>query len=135
MTEVVDMINQEVLTLTRIPVDAIDLKLNTYHTYWLEHWRKCRVLGRKSIELLPYAMWWLQQHRQRSELPNQTVVWNKSFTYRVHLGKPSLEWMVAVFSDRPGVKRQCLIPHLRANEPNELLVFERGPEWKNRAHN
>jgi predicted nucleotidyltransferase len=133
MEEAVRWIKEDVLVLTRVPIDTIDLQLNTHHTLKLEYWQKCGVMGRKSIELLPYAMWWLQQYRQRSQPPHQTEVWSESWTHRVDLGKPSLEQMMWIFGERPRVRRQCLIPHLRAHEPNELLVFERGPQWKNRT--
>ena len=133
MEKAVRWVKEGVLVLTRVPIDTIDLQLNAYHTRWLEHWCKCQVLGRKSMELLPYAIWWLQQNRQRSQAPQQTGVWSESWTHRVELGKPSLEKMMRTFTERPSVKRQCLIPHFRAREPNELLVFERGPNWRKRT--
>jgi hypothetical protein len=133
MEKAVRWVNEGALVLTRAPIDTIDLQLNAYHTHWLGHWRKCQVMGRKSMELLPYAMWWLQQNRQRSQVPQQTEVWSKSWTHRVDLGKPSLDQMMSIFEERSRVKRQCLIPHFRAREPNELLVFERGPNWRKRT--
>jgi len=133
MEKAVQWLNEGVLVLTRVPVATIVLQLNAYHTHWLEHWRKCPWIGRKTIELTPYAMWWLQQHRQQSQCPHQAEVWSKSHTHRVDLGKPSLGKMMWIFDERPRVRRQCLIPSFRAREPNELLVFERGPNWRKRT--
>jgi predicted nucleotidyltransferase len=133
MDDVVRWIDEGALVLTRVSIDSIDLQLNDYHEHWLEHWRKCKVMGQKSMQLLPYAMWWLQQDRQRSQVPHQTEVLSESHTHRVDVGKPSLGQMMWVFEKWPRIKRQCLIPHFRAREPNELLVFERGPRWKNRT--
>ena len=133
MDDVVRWIDEGALVLTRVSIDSIDLQLNDYREHWLEHWRKCKVMGQKSMQLLPYAMWWLQQDRQRSQVPHQTEVLSESHTHRVDVGKPSLGQMMWVFEKWPRIKRQCLIPHFRAREPNELLVFERGPRWKNRT--
>lgn len=133
MEKVVQWVHEGALVLTRLPVDGIDLQLNAYHVHWLEHWRTCPWIGRGTIALMPYAMWWLQQHRQRSQCPHQAEVWSKSHTHRVDLGKPSLGRMVGLFEEFPRIKRQCLIPHFRAREPNELLVFERGPTWRKRS--
>jgi hypothetical protein len=82
------------------------------------------------MKLLAYAMWWLQRHRQESSVPDsRCVVWSKADTHRVHLGRPSLDWMLGVFRGSPQVKRQCLIPHLKSGGPNELLIFERSERW------
>jgi len=130
MERVVEMIDRGELLLTRITVDEIDCKLNTYHEHWLNRWTRCEVMGKKSMETLPYAMWWLQQYRQHSDLPNRTEIWSKSRTHRLEVGRPSLFRMRRIFENFPKVKRQCLIPHFKSRDANELLVFERGPNWK-----
>jgi predicted nucleotidyltransferase len=131
MERVVEMVADGRLTLTRVPVVDIDLSsLNAHHKHWLDWWTQCKVMGRKSLELLPYGMWWLQQHRQRAGCPHQLEMYSKSGTHRVHLGRPSLGWMLGVFSSRPRLQLQCLIPHLSGTDPNELLAFERGPKWE-----
>ncbi len=132
MEKVVQWINRGVLILTRVPFEAIDIQLA--YTYCSEFRWNCRLsLGRESIKILPYAMWWLRQHRQwpgRKE--GRIELWSKSWTHRVDVGKPSLSKMMWIFEESPKIRRQCLIPHLRTREPNDLLVFERGPQWKNR---
>jgi hypothetical protein len=130
MEEVVEMIENGRLSLTGVPIAAIDCaSLNAQHSHWLDWWSRCRVMGQKSLELLPYGMWWLQQHQQRAEPPHQMEMYSQSGTHRVHFGRPSLGWMLRVFESRRQVRRQCLIPHLARTEPNELLVFERGTSW------
>jgi len=93
MEKAIRWVGGGVLALTRVPADEIDLQLNAYHTHWLEHWRKCQVMGQKSMELLPYAMWWFQQYRQRSPVPHQTEVLSKSRTHRVDTtSSPGPRW-------------------------------------------
>jgi hypothetical protein len=130
MEHTVEMVRNEELVLTRLPIDCIDCKLNAYHSHWLDWWTQCKVMGKDSLKLLAYAMWWLQLHRQKSDVPDsQCVVWSKSRTHRVHLGRPSLGGMLWQFRCPAKVRRQCLIPHLKSGQPNELLVFERGMNW------
>jgi predicted nucleotidyltransferase len=129
MEEVVAMVAEQQLMLTRLPIGDIIPNLNATNTHWLEHWRRCEVLGKKSLELLPYAMWWFEQHRQECSPPHQCVMWSRSYTHRADLGRPSLGRMLYVFQERAQVRRQCLIPHIKRGEPNELLVFERGACW------
>jgi hypothetical protein len=130
MERTVELIRKEELVLTRIAINSIDCQLSAYHSHWLAWWTQCKIMGKDSMKLLPYAMWWLQRHRQQSGLPDsQCVVWSKTGTHRVHLGRPSLGWMIGEFHCSSKVKRQCLIPHLKTGQPNELLVFERGKKW------
>ncbi len=132
MEEVVGMIADGRLLFERLPVDNVRCKLNGYHTRWLRVWTDCQVMGVKSMETLPYAMWWLEQHRQRCDVPNRTEILSKRKTHRLEVGKPSLGWMLGVFKSNPKIVRQCLIPHFRVKGPNELLTFERGPNWQNK---
>lgn len=75
MERVVEMIEREMLTLTRIPIDSITLKLGPYHRRFLEHWTtNCQVMGRKSLETLPYVMWWFEQNHDQCMVPNRTEV-------------------------------------------------------------
>lgn len=131
MERIVEMVEKEMLT--RIPIDSITLKLGPYHQRFLEHWTvNCQVMGRKSLETLPYIMWWFEQNRDQCMVPHRTEAWNRKFTLRCEVGKPSLGWMLGRFAAHPKLKRQCLIPHFKRSGPNELLVFERGPRWEER---
>jgi hypothetical protein len=129
MEHTVELLRNEELALTRIPIENIDCQLNEYHAHWLARCTDCMIMGKDSTKLLSYAMWWLEQHRQKSEVPDSLVIWSKSRTHRVHLGRPSLRWMLAQFKHSTKLKRQCLIPHIKARQLNELLIFERGKNW------
>lgn len=129
MEAVVEMIELQRLAFMRLPVESIDLKMSASNQHWLDHWTMCKVMGAKSMETLPYAMWWLQQDRQVCEVPDRTEIYSKSRTHRLEVGKPSLRWMLWRFIQKPKLKRQCLIPHFKVKGPNELLVFERGATW------
>jgi hypothetical protein len=132
MNEVVEMVECQRLTLARIPADSIDCQLNAYHARKLAVWGCLR--GKQMNATLRYAMWWFQQHRQHCDVPDhECVAWSKSRTHRAHLGRPAIAWMVAEFKRRPNLKRQCLIPYFKRQGPNELLVFQRGPEWNSSA--
>ena len=131
MTETMKLIEEEILSFTRVPLNEIDAPLNAYHAQQLERWREIGFIGKKSLEILPFAVLrWLQQHRQFAGVPHQLELYSESRTHRVHLGQPSLTWMIGVFQARPKVRRQCLLPHLSKDEPNDLLIFERGPKWR-----
>jgi len=130
MNDVMEMLADGRLLLARIAIDHLELALDTDHAHWLAHWTKCKVLGKESIKTLPYAMYWLQTHRQRCNVPNRTEILSQSRTHRVEVGRPSLARMLYVFESHPNVKCQCLIPHFKKAGPNELLVFDRGPNWR-----
>jgi len=129
MDETVQMVRNDELAFTRISMDGIECRLNADHTRQVERWTALGAMGKNSLRILPYGLWWFEQHRQKAYSPNQLEIFSKSNTHRVHLGRPSLGWMVGNFLHSAKLKRQCLIPHLKKGEPNELLVFERGVHW------
>lgn len=130
MNDVMEMLADGRLRLTRIAFDHLEPALDSDHARWLVHWTKCKVLGKESMKLLPYVMQWFQTHQERCAVPNRTEIWSQSQTHRVEVGRPSLARMLHVFESHPKVERQCLIPHFKKAGPNELLVFERGPDWR-----
>lgn len=129
MQRVTKMIADGALLFERIPVASIALDLTPENTQIVEETREYRLMGKKSLEVLPYALWWLQHEGVEVLDTDRTVVWGESFTRRVEIGRPSLEWMLGVFRERREVKRQCLIPHFKRSGPNDLLVFEPGSAW------
>lgn len=130
MEKVVGMIADDSLLFGRISLDKVPNKLNDYHLRKLSLWTTCKVMGVESMKTLPFAMWWLEQHRQLCDVPNRTEILSQKRTHRLEVGKPSLGWMLHKFMSDPRIVRQCLIPHLRSKGPNELLTFERGPNWQ-----
>lgn len=129
MEKVVGMIADGRLLFERISIDKVPNKLNDYHLRKLSWWTTCKVMGLKSTKTLPFAMWWLEQHRQFSDVPNRTEIMSLERTHRLEVGKPSLGRMLHEFMSNSLLVRQCLIPHLRFKGPHELLTFERGPNW------
>ena len=52
-------------------------------------------------------------------------------SHRVHMGKISLHKMLCwLFHPFHPSSKVCLIPHIRRNQPNEYLIFQRGARWK-----
>lgn len=133
MEKTVEAIESGVLTFTRIPMDDLDIKLDANHQQWIERWRSVDRLGKKSTELLPYAMWWLQRHRQRRYFPYRTTICSQNGSHRVQLGRLSFHDMLCCFEKRDTLKRQCLIAHRLSSGQNDLLCFERGPNWADRS--
>ncbi len=132
MEKVVGMIADDRLLFERISIDKVPNKLNDYHLRKLSLWTTCKVMGVDSMKTLPFAMGWLEQHRQLCDVPNRTEILSQKKTHRLEVGKPSLGWMLHVFMSDPRIVRQCLIPHLRSKGPNELLTLERGPDWQDK---
>jgi predicted nucleotidyltransferase len=133
MEAVTELLASGQLVLTRIPVSQIDPKVSTRHQHWIDHWSKANCLGKETCKLLPYALWWLERHRQRleREKPNWSISAGSISigAYRVLMGFPSLHGMQAALQ-RASTKQVCLIPRFKKAGLNELLVFERGPNWR-----
>jgi hypothetical protein len=130
MNIVMMLISTQKLTVEHISVEDVELNLDADHARQLARWKESQIVGKKSMEILPYALYWLQQHGHQAGFPNRTDIPSEDFTHRVEIGKPCLRMMAHTFRARPKVKRQALIPHLKKGGPNEILVFERGPKWK-----
>lgn len=127
MKEVMAMIADGRLTFTRIPIGSIACPLTSDHQVWLDRHNQG---GRsKFSEVVPYALQWLQTHRQGLKQVEGNVMCSRLLTHRVEVGRPSLRRMVYQFTVHEKVQRQCLIPYFKKAGPNELLVFERGPNW------
>ena len=133
MEAVTELLSSGQLVLTSIPVSQIDPKVSAWHQHWIEHWSRANRVGKETRKLVPYAFWWLERHRQRfdGEKPGcgMDAASVSTRAYRVLMGSPSLHGMQAALQ-RAGTKQVCLIPHLKKAGPNELLIFERGPNWK-----
>ncbi len=129
MERVLDMLDREELSLTRLHVPGIDAKLNPYHSHWLSCWTECQIVDAQSLPLVRLSLWWLQQHQQTAEVPQQAEIWSKMRTHRVNYGRPSLARLLNAFDRLPNLKKQCLVVPPRGSEANDLLIFERGPNW------
>ncbi len=133
MKAVTELLASGQLALTRIPVSQTDPKVSAWHQHWIDHWSRANSFGKETRKLLPYAFWWLERHRQR--LDREQHNWSIDAAsisigaYDVLMGSPSLHRMQAALQ-HAGTKQVCLIPHFKKSGPNELLVFERGPDWR-----
>ncbi|MHB1033376.1 MAG: nucleotidyltransferase domain-containing protein [Pirellulales bacterium] len=130
MQEVVDLIAAGEVLLTRIPVAELDLKLDLRHEAQLGLWKERKLLGKELARTMPYALRWLESCGERCGSSPRTEVWSKTKSHRVEMGRPSLAEMLFLFRTKPKLQRQCLIPYFKQAGPNKLLVFERGPAWK-----
>ncbi len=122
MEQVVAMVQRRILALKRIALEHINPSE--------PRMPKSVRLARRTAQIYPYALWWLRRHRQIPDSHQQCEIVSKSGTHRVHLGRIGLAWMLQSFCEQPRLKRQCLIPHIRKSQPNELFVFQRGSRWR-----
>ncbi|MFO0811636.1 MAG: nucleotidyltransferase domain-containing protein [Gemmatales bacterium] len=118
------------LILTRIPLDTLEGDEfqpppgSLPDEYFLSNW------GVKAKKCYPYACAWLtSQQSNRILITHQCELFDDLFQYRVQLGKLNLLKMNRLF-DRVTLRKQCLIPFFKRGSARELLVFERGPQWK-----
>jgi predicted nucleotidyltransferase len=130
MQEVVEMIAAKELLLTHVPVAEFDVKLDLRHEAQLGLWKERKWLGKELARTMPYALKWLESCGQRCGSSPRTEVWSKTKSHRAEMGRPSLAEMLFLFRTKRKLQRQCLIPYFKQAGPNELLVFERGPAWK-----
>jgi hypothetical protein len=100
------------------------------HRRLLELWAKNNQGGRQLLQTLPYALAWLRSHGRRCRMVPKTELWDCGRRHRVEMGRPSLGVMLYQFTVEKKLQRQCLIPYFKKAGANELLVFERGPNWQ-----
>jgi predicted nucleotidyltransferase len=74
----------------------------------------------------------LNKIAKKCDVPQGTEIWSQKHNHLVDVGRPSLRRMIWHFERLPKLKRQCLIPHFKKGQPNDLLHFERGPNWADR---
>jgi hypothetical protein len=122
------------LVLRRIPMESIDHNLEPAFQHWLDHWLRCRVMGDKSLALLPYGIWWLQQHMPapistRSEdltfWIHRTILSSNDKRLYVSFGRPGFGGALRL-AGKSVDRKICLIPHWKKGQPNELLEFTPG---------
>jgi len=132
MEAAVKMVREHQLVLTRLSMSDIKLALNQSNSDRLNHLVVGAAIGRASAKVWPFGLWWLEQEGQAwgRNHSDKTEFYSEGRTHRVHLGRPSLRWMMGLFEHDPNVEKQCLICHIKRDEPNELLIFERGPNFE-----
>jgi predicted nucleotidyltransferase len=131
MVNVSEAISQGFLKFTRIDAEKVEPNLNPLYQHWYDWWVRSKVMGKNSMKLLRYGMWWLQeqpgQARRRPNPPQHDgTMYSHDRKYVVYFGNPPL---YAVYQVCHGDRRNvgaCLIPHFRREEPSEMFVFEQG---------
>jgi predicted nucleotidyltransferase len=131
MVNVTGAISQGFLKLTRIEAQKVEPTLNPLYQQWYDWWVRCKVMGKRSMKLLPYGMWWLQeqpgQALQRPEPPrHDCTMCSEDRKYVVYFGNPPLYAVYHVCHANHPMVRACLIPHFKRGESNEIFVFEQG---------
>jgi predicted nucleotidyltransferase len=131
MELLVDAIKHDELSLTRIPIESLP-KLNRKNTDRAQWFLKCGHMGKQSAKLLPLAFAWLQSCRQPVDDvdPHSLSAWSKSKTHRIEFGKPNLWHAVWYLRHSTKLKRIAFVAHLKKDEPNEILIFEPGKNWR-----
>jgi hypothetical protein len=131
MVNVTEAISQGFLKMTRIDAQKVEPNLNPLYQHWYDWWVHCKVMGRNSMKLLPFGMWWLQEQPgqacQQPEPPrHDCTMYSKDLKYVVYFGTPPLYAVYEVCHGAHRIVRACLIPHFKRGEPSEIFVFEQG---------
>lgn len=128
--KITDMLENRELHLERILISNIDPRLKPGLQQWYVHWCACGLLGKKAQEVAPFALSWLQSHGVKDVKPGGPCeFYDRTRHYRVQIGRLHLYEMVWSFRRFKSLKSQCLVPHIKRGQVNELLVFRRGPRW------
>jgi len=134
LPETVNMVASGRLTLTRIP-------LQKFHAAWLDE-VSLRRLDRLAAQdpkdivrraLVPYVLLWFgwqQETDVRFVGSPMFEAWNDSDTLCIQMGRPSLARMIVLFFMEKSVEAQAMLPDLTGGGNDEMLVFQRGPNWK-----
>lgn len=130
--KIVDGIAHKELSLTRFPVESLTARLTPQHKLLLEHWQRSKAVGKDSMKLLPFILVYFQTLRQRATYIDgggELSISNTTHSTLVQIGKPRLWHAVYYLRRNKKLKRVAFFLHLKRDEPNEVLVFERGENW------
>jgi hypothetical protein len=130
MVNVSEAITGGFLKLTKIDAATVEPRLNPIYQRWQDHWVHCEVMGKNSLKLLQYGMWWMQQQRGQNVTPpyppHQCVMTSEDGNYAVYFGSPPLHAVYELLRETNRRARICLIPHFKRDQVNELFIFQRG---------
>jgi hypothetical protein len=126
--KVIALLKKEQLKLNRIALDTVRIDLTPEHQ---KKFHEYSVLStnRRNVPIIPYALVWLQQHNETADFFRKNVIRSLSETHVITVGRPSLGVMLEVFERDSKMVRQCFIPEIKKRDNNEMLIFERGPDW------
>lgn len=136
MHSVMKMLQSDDLKMEKIPVDLKNDSPPILHDpdnqRLIRVNEKCRSRTRvKHAQILRHGLWWFERESQSvmEDAWFETMVFSKSQTHLLLLGKPPVPVIRIVFSKHPNVQKVCLIPTFHAQKENAIYVFERGPQW------
>jgi hypothetical protein len=135
MEELENQLKAGTLVMRRIPLNEIVPTLHPVLQHFHDRWVQRREMGKDSLNVLRYGLWWLQQHVVVPETICDEVdfpiavqkgsLWTTDGRLAVSLGRPFL--MAALeLAGKVEDKKVCLIPAWKARQPNELLEFAPG---------
>ena len=80
MDVVARLLQKQALLLNRIEAESIEPVLSPYHAKKLL--LSTHVIGQKSLEIVPFALWWLEQNNQQFEsIARKLVFWSSDRTH------------------------------------------------------
>lgn len=131
MEEITGLVQSGQIQLTRIPVDQIRPNLLPYFEALLARKREYSypAMGKDTMAVLPYAFWWLGRKQVIDPSFDRNWILDPYGRFEVQIGRLYFHRVIHLFHDAR-MRQQCLIPHFKKTEPNELLVFARGKQWK-----
>ena len=125
---ITDLLDRKELTLTRMELEqgqpVLKKKLADRYRYWIEF----KMMGRKSLECLPFALGWLQTEGARDFMDGRGL-WAHNWKVVITIGNLSPDNILYRFQTNSKLKKQAHILHFNRSRPREILVFERGPNW------
>jgi hypothetical protein len=129
---IVEAIAHDEIRLTRISLDQLPSSLNKQNRELFANWQRTGAVGKESMKLLPYVLAYFQTIRQQADYIDggELSIWSRTFSTLVQFGKPRLWHAVYYLRRNAKLKRVAFLLHLKQAEPNEVLVFERGANWK-----
>ncbi len=130
VTRIFQSLARRELELSRATIEGIQVQLTPRNQQLLDQWLRSGLPGEKLAQLAPLGVYWLQKAGEDFAGVLGNELWAASMARVVHLGRPSLGRMLYLFRTNAVLKEQCLIPFFEEDGTSELLVFQRGPGWK-----
>ncbi len=136
MEHLTEMLRQEVLVVSKIGLG--DVEAPPTLSAWPEHVRSSlelasRYAGKKRRECLPFAFQWLIDQGEAGIYDFDNEVRSDDGQFKVLIGNLYPYWISRTLCDDEYVSALAHILHFRRGTPREILVFRRGPRWRERT--
>ena len=128
MRHVATMLDRNMLLLNRWTLTDEPPELHGELRRCCEWWVKIGTMGKKSLQSLPYAFHWLQEHGATDVYQDVTEVYDREGSYFARVGPMGLDRMLwRLQQDR--AQAVCLIPHFKRGQSREAFEFRRSSDW------